>query len=101
MGGSIRINGSEANMGSLKSVIGFVPQDDIVHQELTVREQIQFSTKLRGRMSLTEARSELITEDVLNVMQLDHIQNSIVGGVEQRGISGGQRKRVNIGLELA
>lgn len=34
-------------------------------------------------------------------MQVDHIQNSIVGSVEQRGISGGQRKRVNIGLELA
>eukprot|EP00444_Apocalathium_aciculiferum_P004125 CAMPEP_0183412096 /NCGR_PEP_ID=MMETSP0370-20130417/20777_1 /TAXON_ID=268820 /ORGANISM="Peridinium aciculiferum, Strain PAER-2" /LENGTH=64 /DNA_ID=CAMNT_0025595155 /DNA_START=1 /DNA_END=192 /DNA_ORIENTATION=- len=34
-------------------------------------------------------------------MQIDHIQNSIVGSVEHRGISGGQRKRVNIGLELA
>merc|ERR1719392_441714 len=34
-------------------------------------------------------------------MQVDHIQDSIVGSVEQRGISGGQRKRVNIGLELA
>merc|ERR1719277_1933114 len=34
-------------------------------------------------------------------MQIDHIQNKIVGSVEQRGISGGQRKRVNIGLELA
>merc|ERR1719392_376170 len=38
MGGSIRINGQEANMTSLKSVMGFVPQDDIVHQDLTVRE---------------------------------------------------------------
>jgi len=100
-GGSIRINGEEANMASLKSVMGFVPQDDIVHQELTVREQIQFSAKLRGRDGLSEGRVERITEDVLNVMQIDHVQNSIVGGVEQRGISGGQRKRVNIGLELA
>jgi len=101
MGGSIHINGQEANVASLKSVMGFVPQDDIVHQELTVREQIQFSAKLRGRVGLSEGRIERITEDVLNVMQIDHVQNSIVGGVEQRGISGGQRKRVNIGLELA
>merc|ERR1719333_1960362 len=43
----------------------------------------------------------MISDDVLNVMQMAHIQNSIVGGVEERGISGGQRKRVNIGLELA
>merc|ERR1711988_275571 len=43
----------------------------------------------------------MIADDVLNVMQIAHIQNSIVGSVEKRGISGGQRKRVNIGLELA
>ena len=39
-----------------------------------------------------------IVEDVLNVMQLLDVQDSIVGNVERRGISGGQRKRVNIGL---
>ena len=39
-----------------------------------------------------------IVEDVLNVMQLLDVQHSIVGNVERRGISGGQRKRVNIGL---
>ena len=37
---------------------------------------------------------------VLRMMQLDHVQDSIVGSVEKRGISGGQRKRVNIGLEI-
>merc|ERR1719507_2468350 len=81
--------------------MGFVPQDDIVHQDLTVREQIEFSAKLRGKVGISADMAERITEDVLNVMQIDHIQNSIVGGVEDRGVSGGQRKRVNIGLELA
>jgi ABC-type multidrug transport system ATPase subunit len=42
-----------------------------------------------------------IVVDVLSVLQIGHIQTSIVGSVEERGISGGQRKRVNIGLELA
>ena len=37
---------------------------------------------------------------VLGMLQLGHIQDSIVGSVEKRGISGGQKKRVNIGLEL-
>jgi len=101
MAGSILINGKPANISQIKSVLGFVPQDDIVHQELTVREQIRFSAELRNKVSISKQRLELITDDVLNVMQMDHIQNSIVGGVEQRGISGGQRKRVNIGLELA
>merc|ERR1712048_705111 len=83
------------------SVIGFVPQDDIVHEDLTVREQIEFSSKLRNKPNSSERRVAAITDDVLNVMQVSHIQNTLVGGVEARGISGGQRKRVNIGLELA
>mmetsp|Transcript_94370 Transcript_94370/g.197152 ORF Transcript_94370/g.197152 Transcript_94370/m.197152 type:complete len:821 (-) Transcript_94370:251-2713(-) len=101
MVGTMKINGRKTDPRDLRSFMGFVPQDDIVHQDLTVREQIFFSAKLRGSRKLSHRRCEFITEDVLNVMQIDHIQNSIVGSVESRGISGGQRKRVNIGLELA
>jgi ABC-type multidrug transport system ATPase subunit len=101
MSGTIRVNGEEKDITEFRSVIGFVPQDDIVHEELTVREQIQFSAKLRNKPGMKEKRIKALTDDVLNVMQIAHIQSSIVGGVEQRGISGGQRKRVNIGLELA
>jgi ABC-type multidrug transport system ATPase subunit len=41
-----------------------------------------------------------IVHDVVSLLQIENIKLSIVGGVEHRGISGGQRKRVNIGLEL-
>jgi len=101
MGGIIRINGVESDISAFRSVTGFVPQDDIVHQDLTVSEQIEFSARLRNKVGTSRESIDAITQDVLNVMQIDHIQNSIVGSVEQRGISGGQRKRVNIGLELA
>ncbi|CAK0904849.1 unnamed protein product, partial [Prorocentrum cordatum] len=66
-----------------------------------VREQIRFSAELRNEVGTTRRRLNNITEDVLNVMQLLQVQGSIVGGVRKRGISGGQRKRVNVGLELA
>jgi len=101
MGGQIFVNGKEADISQFKSVTGFVPQDDIVHNDLTVREQIEFSAMLRNSVDTKKSKIQAIAQDVLNVMQIDHIQNSIVGSVEQRGISGGQRKRVNIGLELA
>lgn len=101
MGGTVLINEQKAGVSDIKSVLGFVPQDDIVHEDLTVREQIRFSAELRNDSKLSASRLDRITDDVLAVMQIDHIQNSIVGGVEKRGISGGQRKRVNIGLELA
>lgn len=100
-GGKIFVNQKEIDTKSIKSVMGFVPQDDIVHDELTVREQIQFSARLRNKVGTPRSKIRLIVEDVLNVMQVDNIMNSIVGSVEKRGISGGQRKRVNIGLELA
>jgi len=101
VGGTIRINGAAADFRAAKGMSGFVPQDDIVHEDLTVREQINFSARLRNKAGTTGETIEAITEDVLNVLQLDHIQHSIVGGVDNRRISGGQRKCVNIGLELA
>ena len=42
----------------------------------------------------------LIIEDVIRLLELDHVRSVVVGSVDKRGISGGQRKRVNIGLEL-
>lgn len=99
--GQIMINGKQCNLSEFKPVIGYVPQDDIVHEMLTVREQIHFSAQLRNPTG-TDSRTLCdIVDDVLAVLQMEHIQRSIVGGVETRGISGGQRKRVNIGLELA
>jgi ABC-type multidrug transport system ATPase subunit len=99
--GEVIINGVPGDISSIQSVTGFVPQDDIVHEQLTVREQIRFSAELRNEVGTTKRRLAAITEDVLNVMQLLSVQGSIVGGVRKRGISGGQRKRVNVGLELA
>lgn len=99
--GIVRFNGQEGDFNDYKTVMGFVPQEDVVHEGLTVGEQIRFSADLRNASDTDVKTRKLITEDVLKVMQLDGIQNSIVGGLEHRGISGGQRKRVSIGLELA
>jgi len=99
--GEIRLNGRPASIAEFKPLRGFVPQDDIVHAHLTVREQIFYSAKLRNPEGTAPEVLDSIVEDVLNVMQLLDVQHSLVGNVETRGISGGQRKRVNIGLELA
>eukprot|EP00435_Cladocopium_sp_Y103_P042805 s1431_g11.t3 len=99
--GEIRINGQVSSIAEIKNFRGFVPQDDIVHEHLTVREQLYYSARLRNAEDTSRKVIEYIVEDVLNVMQLVDVQHSLVGNVERRGISGGQRKRVNIGLELA
>lgn len=101
MTGKVKVNGEDSDVRRLSSVMGFVPQDDVVHETLTVRENMIFAALLKNPPETPRSKIRDIVEDVLNVMQVGHIQNSIVGGVEQRGISGGQRKRVNIALELA
>ena len=62
-------------------------QDDIVHEHLTVREQLYYSARLRNAEGTPPAMINNIVEDVLNVMQLLDVQHSLVGDVEKRGIS--------------
>ncbi|XP_024985356.1 ABC transporter G family member 28-like [Cynara cardunculus var. scolymus] len=98
--GSILINGKNQSMNSYKKIIGFVPQDDIVHGDLTVEENLWFSAKCRLPAKLSRAEKVLVVERVIESLGLHPVRNSLVGTVEKRGISGGQRKRVNVGLEM-
>ncbi|CAJ1389625.1 unnamed protein product [Effrenium voratum] len=101
--GDLLINGEKQSIEYLKPVIGFVPQDDTVHEGLTVRENITFSAMKRMPAGTKEHRIRKITDDVMQVLQLESKQNMIVGNrvTTGEGLSGGQRKRVNIGLEIA
>jgi ABC-type multidrug transport system ATPase subunit len=99
-GSVVKINGGKDEIMNYRNKIGFVPQDDVVHDTLTVQENLWYSSRLRMPASATDAERDAIVEDSLNLLQIDHIRHSVVGSVEKRGISGGQRKRVNIGLEL-
>lgn len=95
----VDLGNGEVNSNVLQ-LRSFVPQDDIVCGELTVRENIEFSMLLNvhhtGNMHLRST-----VDWVMEQLQIKHIQNSIVGTVERRGISGGQRKRVSIGMGMA
>ena len=56
------INGQKKSIESLKPVIGFVPQDDVVNESLTVRENIQFSAIKRMPSGTSESRLEVLEE---------------------------------------
>jgi ABC-type multidrug transport system ATPase subunit/pSer/pThr/pTyr-binding forkhead associated (FHA) protein/ABC-type multidrug transport system permease subunit len=78
--------------------VGYVPQDDIVHPQLTVGEALYFSARLRTDLSDAEIRAR--TRSLLGQLgMLDKIDTRI-GSPEQKTLSGGQRKQVNIALEL-
>ncbi|KAM2198559.1 hypothetical protein ACFX1Q_001821 [Malus domestica] len=98
--GLILINGKNTSIHSYKKIVGFVPQDDIVHGNLTVEENLWFSAKCRLSVDLPKPDKVLVVERVIESLGLQTVRGSLVGTVEKRGISGGQRKRVNVGLEM-
>ncbi|KAF3795892.1 ABC transporter G family member 28, partial [Nymphaea thermarum] len=98
--GVILVNGRMDSIHSYKKIIGFVPQDDIVHGNLTVEENLWFSARCRLPAHLPKADKVLVVERVIESLGLQPVRDSLVGTVEKRGISGGQRKRVNVGLEM-
>ncbi|KAL2554360.1 putative white-brown complex-like protein 30 [Forsythia ovata] len=100
MSGSILINGKPDSIHCYKKIIGFVPQDDIVHGNLTVEENLHFSARCRLSADMPKPDKVLVVERVIESLGLQLVRDSLVGTVEKRGISGGQRKRVNVGLEM-
>ena len=79
------------SIGKYPRLVGFVPQDDIMHDDLTVYENLLYSARLRLPPSVSLAQKKAIVEDVLEILDLVRIRNSVVGSAEKRGISGGQK----------
>lgn len=78
-----------------RNAIGYVPQDDILHQELTVEKSLEYVSKLRLPHDLARQQRDNIIDATLEALGLHHVRNHTI---EQ--LSGGQRKRVSIGAEL-
>ena len=98
--GDIRLNGREYDATILKSMSAYVMQDDLLHPELTVAETIQWASLLRMPMDTEqEARDKRVAE-VIELMGIDHCRDTIVGNTRRKGISGGERKRLCIAVEL-
>ncbi|KAJ6031616.1 ABC transporter [Penicillium herquei] len=99
--GHVFVNGRVAKPAQLRDLIGFVPQDDILLYDLTVRENIMHSARIRLGGVWSKHEIEAYVDSLIISLGLAHVQHQLVGGPDNRQISGGQRKRVNVGLELA
>ncbi|MBO4314642.1 MAG: ATP-binding cassette domain-containing protein [Prevotella sp.] len=99
MEGSITINGHDIAEPLAKDLIGFVPQDDLLIEELTVYENLLFTAKLCfANLSEKDVRERVV--DTLKDLGLEAAKDLKVGSPIHKYISGGQRKRLNIALEL-
>ena len=97
--GSITVNGHSIDEPAVKDLIGFVPQDDLLIEELTVYQNLWYTAKL----CFDKMPDEEIDQRVLSVLSqlgLEAAKDLKVGSAINKFISGGQRKRLNIALEL-
>lgn len=99
--GAVLLNGKDLhkNEENLTSVIGLVPQDDFLIEELSVYQNIYYSARLTFGNHTIEETHKLV-QHTLKSLGLMEIEDLKVGSSLDKSISGGQRKRLNIGLEL-
>ena len=101
--GEFRLNGRKYSKAALKAMSAYVMQDDLLHAELTVQETVLYQAKLRLLHSEKPvAQQEILdrVEDVLALMGITHVRNVIIGDSVRKGVSGGERKRVCVAIEL-
>ena len=95
--GTILYNGYDyyKSYAAFSTQLGYVPQDDIVHRELTVQDALYYGAKLRLPSDFTEQQISQRLEKVLEEVELTEKKTDLISK-----LSGGQRKRVSIALEL-
>lgn len=99
LAGEVLIDGAP-QPPNFKCLSGYVVQDDVVMGTLTVRENFRFSAALRLPSSISQKEKEDKVNRLIKELGLTKVADSRVGTQLIRGISGGERKRTNIGMEL-
>jgi ABC-type multidrug transport system ATPase subunit len=99
--GRVLINGYDINKDKemLEGIVGYIPQDDLLIEELTVYQNLYFNAKLCFK-DFSDSKINKLVDRVLLDLDLFDVKDLKVGNPLKKYISGGQRKRLNIGLEL-
>ena len=95
--GEVYVNGISLyqNFDSLKKLIGYVPQSDIVYDNLTLYDMLTYTAKLRLPKDATEKERETAIDRAIKLVELTEKKNSFI-----KALSGGQKKRASIAVEL-
>ena len=95
--GQVLINGTDLyrNFSTIKNLFGYVPQSDIVYSNLTLSDMLRFAAELRLPQDTTAEEREQTIDNAIRMVDLTEQRNSLI-----RNLSGGQRKRASIAVEL-
>lgn len=100
LGGSITLNREVLESRLLKVISAYVMQDDLLFPMLTVEETLNFSAEFRLPRSLSKQRKQARVQALIDQLGLRSAATTVIGDEGHRGVSGGERRRVSIGIDI-
>jgi len=94
------VSGDLGYGGASKEAFAFVAQEDVLDEHSTVREAVSFSARLRLPRETTDAQVRERVQMTLEELGLEKVADSLVGGELRRGVSGGEKRRTSVAVEL-
>ncbi|OAY38730.1 ABC transporter G family member 1 [Manihot esculenta] len=98
--GTIKLNGEGLESRMLKVISAYVMQDDLLYPMLTVQETLMFSAEFRLPRSLSKSKKKMRVQTLIDQLGLRNAANTVIGDEGHRGVSGGERRRVSIGIDI-
>ncbi|KAF5199304.1 Abc transporter g family member [Thalictrum thalictroides] len=98
--GSLTLNGEALETRLLKNISAYVMQDDLLFPMLTVEETLMFSAEFRLPRSLSNSKKKARVQALIDQLGLRAAAKTVIGDEGHRGVSGGERRRVSIGIDI-
>ncbi|ETL92876.1 hypothetical protein F441_09163, partial [Phytophthora nicotianae CJ01A1] len=98
--GVIEVNGAERDSKTFRVVTSYVAQEDTLLGSFTVAETMRMAAKLSLPSTVTSHEIEIRVENVMDAMGLTTARDTLVGDIFRKGLSGGQKRRLSIAIEL-
>ncbi|XP_021909434.1 ABC transporter G family member 17-like [Carica papaya] len=98
--GSVKINGKPVTTSYMKMVSSYVMQDDQLFPMLTVYETLMFAAEVRLPSSMSRSEKKKRVHELLDQLGLQSAAHTYIGDEGRRGVSGGERRRVSIGIDI-
>ncbi|XP_073017451.1 LOW QUALITY PROTEIN: ABC transporter G family member 1-like [Primulina eburnea] len=98
--GSVTLNGEVLESRMLKVISAYVMQDDLLFPMLTVEETLMFAAEFRLPRNLSKSKKKLRVQTLVDQLGLRNAAKTVIGDEGHRGVSGGERRRVSIGIDI-
>ncbi|XP_065872338.1 ABC transporter G family member 6-like [Euphorbia lathyris] len=98
--GTVALNGETLESRMVKVISAYVMQDDLLYPMLTVEETLMFAAEFRLPRSLSRSKKKMRVQALIDQLGLRNAAKTVIGDEGHRGVSGGERRRVSIGIDI-